>query len=184
MSTPPINILNLNDESPEYSDESEELLESESEESEEIESEESSEELRSTISVSELSESEPSDEPDQPKRPATKPKKNNIAEAVLTMRSRVKHITPESSESSEEKPKKASGRKPGKFTKPKYALETVVGYKGKERVLKLVGKYATIQEIADHLQITYSKAYRIWRGHDVLSKKIVISKLEEKISRY
>jgi len=180
MSTPPINILNLNDESPEYSDESEEVFESE--ESEEPESE-SEEEQQSTISVSELSEAEPSDEPEQPKRPTSKPKKNNIAETVLTMRSRVKHVTPESSEE-EEKPKKTAGRKTGKFTKPKYALETVVGYKGKERVLKLVGKFATIQEIADHLQITYSKAYRIWRGHDVLSKKVVISKLEEKISRY
>lgn len=83
----------------------------------------------------------------------------------------------ESEELVEEAPIKRRGRGKAKGTKlshNRYVLEKIDGDEAEE-----MGRYPTIQAIADALGFPYHKAYGIWRGQNrSLCKKYIISKLD------
>lgn len=87
------------------------------------------------------------------------------------------HESEQSAESEEVAPIKQRGRGKIKGTKvshDRYVLEKIEGDEAVE-----MGRYPTIQGVADALGFPYHKAYGIWRGQNrALCKKYIISKLD------
>lgn len=169
----------------------EELKEEQSEEVEESESEESQE----SVEVVQKKVEKVKEEPKKENKPE---ERRGLRNRVVNAHSHVVHADVEhvddsegdeaaggydsEVESSEEVvvvKKETRGRKKGEklgsYTRPRYLLESIDNGNKTE-----VGRFATLQQIADELKVTYSKIYRIWRKQDrVLCKKLRISRLEE-----